>query len=70
MEYAPLIEALSFLIKALVIGGVTGVVLALIGVVPVLVTKQVVIFTKDEREEVLKKMQITLGDLGEEEEDY
>lgn len=70
MEYAPLIEALSFLIKALVIGGITGVVLALIGVVPVLVTKQVVIFTKDEREEVLKKMQITLGDLGEEEEDY
>jgi len=70
MEYAPLIEALSFLIKALVIGGITGVVLALIGVVPVLVTKQVVIFTRDEREEVLKKMQITLGDLGEEEEDY
>ena len=68
MEYAPLIEALSFLIKALVIGGVTGVVLALIGVVPVLVTKQVVIFTRDEREEVLKKMQITLGDLDEEEE--
>ena len=69
MEYAPLIEALSFLIKALVIGGITGVVLALIGVVPVLVTKQVVIFTRDEREEVLKKMQITLGDLDEEE-DY
>jgi len=68
MEYAPLIEALSFLIKALVIGGITGVVLALIGVVPVLVTKQVVIFTRDEKEEVLKKMQITLGDLGEEEE--
>jgi|TARA_R110000796_G_scaffold252019_1_gene384874 hypothetical protein len=68
MEYAPLIEALSFLIKALVIGGITGVVLALIGVVPVLVTKQVVIFTRDEREEVLKKMQITLGDLDEEEE--
>ena len=68
MEYAPLIEALSFLIKALGIGGITGVVLALIGVVPVLVTKQVVIFTRDEREEVLKKMQITLGDLDEEEE--
>jgi len=68
MEFAPLIEALSFLIKALTIGGVVGVVLALIGVVPVLITKQVIIFTQDEKEAVLKTMNITLGDEGEEEE--
>jgi len=68
MDFAPLIEALSFLIKALTIGGVVGVVLALIGVVPVLITKQVIIFTQDEKEAVLKTMNITLGDEGEEEE--
>jgi len=63
MEYTPLIEALSFLIKAVTIGGVAGVVLALVGVVPISVTKQVVIFTQDDKEEVLKSLNITLGDL-------
>tara|TARA_R100001377_G_scaffold66961_1_gene42244 strand:+ start:86 stop:310 length:225 start_codon:yes stop_codon:yes gene_type:complete len=64
MDYQPLIDAASFLIMALTIGGIAGIVLALIGVVPVMVTKQIIIFTQDDKEEVLNKMQINVGDIS------
>ena len=64
MDYQPLIDATSFLIMALTIGGIAGIVLALIGVVPVMVTKQIIIFTQDDKEEVLNKMQINVGDIS------
>ena len=61
MDYQPLIDATSFLIMAVTIGGIAGIVLALLGVVPVMVTKQIIIFTQDDKEEVLNKMQINVG---------
>ena len=64
MDYQPLIDAASFLIMALTIGGIAGIVLALLGVVPVMVTKQIIIFTQDDKEEVLNKMQINVGDIS------
>tara|TARA_R100001369_G_scaffold87790_2_gene123596 strand:+ start:291 stop:515 length:225 start_codon:yes stop_codon:yes gene_type:complete len=64
MDYQPLIDAASFLIMAVTIGGIAGIVLALLGVVPVMVTKQIIIFTQDDKEEVLNKMQINVGDIS------
>tara|TARA_B100000787_G_scaffold59047_1_gene43048 strand:- start:1204 stop:1428 length:225 start_codon:yes stop_codon:yes gene_type:complete len=64
MDYQPLIDATSFLIMAVTIGGIAGIVLALLGVVPVMVTKQIIIFTQDDKEEVLNKMQINVGDIS------
>ena len=64
MDYQPLIDAASFLIMAVTIGGIAGIVLALLGVVPVMVTKQIIIFTQDDKEEVLKRMQINVGDIS------
>ena len=64
MDYQPLIDATSFLIMAVTIGGIAGIVLTLLGVVPVMVTKQIIIFTQDDKEEVLNKMQINVGDIS------
>ena len=64
MDYQPLIDAASFLIMAVTIGGIAGIVLALLGVMPVMVTKQIIIFTQDDKEEVLNKMQINVGDIS------
>lgn len=65
----PLADALGFLIKALTIGVITGAVLAVLGIMPIQFIRHTYIFTKEDKDEVLKKMNIVIGNGNDEPED-
>ena len=63
-----LFEALAFLVQALTIGGIAGVVLAIIGIVPVEIHRHIELHVsdKDEATKILKSWGIAFGELTEE----
>tara|TARA_R110000737_G_scaffold307894_1_gene315835 strand:- start:1078 stop:1290 length:213 start_codon:yes stop_codon:yes gene_type:complete len=65
-----LFEALAFLIKAITIGGITGVVLAILGIVPIQVNRYIEIHVDEaiKATEILKSWGLSIEDIGEEEE--
>jgi hypothetical protein len=63
-------EALAFLVQAITIGGIAGVVLAIIGIVPVEIHRNIElhISNKEEGERILKSWGLALGTEPEEDE--
>ena len=65
-----LFEALAFLIKAITIGGITGVVLAILGIVPIQVNRYIEIHVDEANKatEILKSWGLSMEGVEEEEE--
>jgi len=65
-----LFEALAFLIKAITIGGITGVVLAILGIVPIQVNRYIEIHVDEaiKATEILKSWGLSIEDIGEDDE--
>ena len=65
-----LFEALAFLIKAITIGGITGVVLAILGIVPIQVHRYIEIHVDEANKatEILKSWGLSMEGVEEEEE--
>tara|TARA_R110002073_G_scaffold306445_1_gene475742 strand:- start:1977 stop:2186 length:210 start_codon:yes stop_codon:yes gene_type:complete len=63
-------EALAFLVQAITIGGITGVVLAIVGIVPVEIHRNIELHVsnKDDATKILKSWGLALGTEPEEEE--
>jgi hypothetical protein len=63
-------EALAFLVQAITIGGIAGVVLAIIGIVPVEIHRNIELHVnnKEEGERILKSWGLALGTEPEEDE--
>ncbi|MDB9972326.1 hypothetical protein OAD64_00135 [Oceanospirillaceae bacterium] len=65
-----LFEALAFLVKAATIGGITGVVLAILGIVPIQFNRYIEIHVDeaDKATKILKSWGLSIEDMEEEEE--
>ena len=65
-----LFEALAFLIKAITIGGITGVVLAIVGIVPIQINRYIEIHVDEANKatEILKSWGLSMEGVEEEEE--
>ena len=65
-----LFEALAFLIKAITIGGITGVVLAILGIVPIQVNRYIEIHVDEaiKATKILKSWGLSIEDIGEDDE--
>jgi len=63
-------EALAFLVQAITVGGIAGVVLAIIGIVPVEIHRNIELHVnnKEEGERILKSWGLALGTEPEDEE--
>ena len=65
-----LFEALAFLIKAITISGITGVVLAIVGIVPIQINRYIEIHVDEANKatEILKSWGLSMEGVEEEEE--
>jgi len=65
-----LFEALAFLVQALTIGGITGVILTLLGFIPIQVHRTIEIHVNEANKatEILKSWGLSVEDIGEEDE--
>jgi len=66
-----LFEALAFLVQAITIGGITGVVLTLLGFVPIQVNRYIEIHVDEANKatEILKSWGLSVAEMEEEEDD-
>ncbi len=66
-----LFEALAFLVQAITIGGITGVVLTLLGFVPIQVHRSIEIHVDEANKatEILKSWGLSVAEMEEEEDD-